>query len=135
MSERIPGQAARRRRPDEQQPPGDVGEEPDPRFTYANERTFLAWTRTALALVAAGAAAATFLDTGPRGLRLIVALPLIACGGALGVYSYRRWEENERAMRLGDPLRYTSLPRALAYGIAAACLVTAVLVVVEMLTH
>ncbi|MGM7411321.1 YidH family protein, partial [Acinetobacter baumannii] len=23
-----------------------VGEEPDPRFTLANERTFLAWTRT-----------------------------------------------------------------------------------------
>lgn len=29
-----------------------VGEEPDPRFTLANERTFLAWTRTALALLA-----------------------------------------------------------------------------------
>jgi len=34
--------------------PGDEGEEPDPRFTLANERTFLAWVRTALALVAGG---------------------------------------------------------------------------------
>jgi putative membrane protein len=135
MSDRIPGQAARRRRPDERRPPGDVGEEPDPRFTYANERTFLAWTRTALALVAAGAAAATFLDAGPRGLRLLVALPLIAAGGALGVYSYRRWEENERAMRLGDPLRYSDLPRALAYGIAVVCAITAVVVVVELLSN
>ncbi|MGB6454192.1 MAG: DUF202 domain-containing protein, partial [Streptosporangiaceae bacterium] len=28
--------------------------EPDARFTLANQRTFLAWSRTALALVAAG---------------------------------------------------------------------------------
>src|ERR1700735_1399686 len=39
--------------------PGSVerdaaGTEPDPRFTFANERTFLAWSRTALALVVAG---------------------------------------------------------------------------------
>ena len=34
--------------------PGPEGEEPDPRFTLANERTFLAWIRTALALVASG---------------------------------------------------------------------------------
>ena len=36
------------------QPPADDGTEPDPRFTFANERTFLAWSRTALALVVAG---------------------------------------------------------------------------------
>ena len=29
------------------------GQEPDPRFSLANERTFLAWIRTALALAAA----------------------------------------------------------------------------------
>ncbi|HET9720820.1 MAG TPA: DUF202 domain-containing protein [Solirubrobacteraceae bacterium] len=34
----------------------EVGEDPDPRFTFANERTFLAWNRTALALIAAGLA-------------------------------------------------------------------------------
>ncbi|WP_143342795.1 YidH family protein, partial [Crossiella equi] len=33
-----------------------VGEEPDPRFTLANERTFLAWIRTSLGLMAAGVA-------------------------------------------------------------------------------
>ncbi len=35
---------------------GDVGEEPDARFTFANERTFLAWNRTALGCVVAGLA-------------------------------------------------------------------------------
>ena len=39
-----------------------IGSDPDPRFTFANERTFLAWNRTALAFVAAGLAAAEFLD-------------------------------------------------------------------------
>ncbi|MET1000460.1 MAG: DUF202 domain-containing protein, partial [Acidimicrobiia bacterium] len=34
----------------------EVGRDPDPRFSYANERTFLAWNRTALALIAAGLA-------------------------------------------------------------------------------
>ena len=32
----------------------EEGEEPDYRFTLANERTFLAWLRTALALIAGG---------------------------------------------------------------------------------
>ena len=36
--------------------PRSVGEEPDYRFTLANERTFLAWIRTALALIAGGVA-------------------------------------------------------------------------------
>ena len=35
----------------EPQGSADDGTEPDPRFTFANERTFLAWSRTALALV------------------------------------------------------------------------------------
>jgi hypothetical protein len=51
------------------QRPPDVppGEEikPDPRLTFANERTFLAWNRTALALVAGGLAAAQYLTVGP----------------------------------------------------------------------
>ena len=42
-------------------PPEDVGEEPDPRFSYANERTFLAWNRTALALISVGLAVTNLL--------------------------------------------------------------------------
>ena len=37
------------------------GKEPDARFSYANERTFLAWNRTALALIATGVAATQLL--------------------------------------------------------------------------
>jgi putative membrane protein len=106
----------------------DVGKEPDVRFSYANERTFLAWNRTALALIAAGLAVTTLLpkldvDYGRR----IIGVPLIALGAYLAWTSYRRWEDNERAMRLGQPLPPSNLPRILAAGIAIAALLAAVI--------
>ena len=103
----------------ERKPPlRTVGEEPDARFTYANERTFLAWNRTALALIATGVAATQLLpvldiDFGRR----LLGLPLIAMGALLALASYRRWEANERAMRLREPLPPSPLPRLLAFGI------------------
>ena len=51
------------------------GEAPDPRFTLANERTFLAWIRTALALLG-GAGPRVFTTTAAIGhclLRLVQA--------------------------------------------------------------
>ena len=93
-----------------------TGSDPDPRFTFANERTFLAWNRTALALVAAGLAAAQFLKFNLHGLRLIIAVPLIVLGAALALASYLRWEDSERAMRLRQPLRYSWMPRVLTGG-------------------
>ena len=106
----------------------DVGKEPDVRFSYANERTFLAWNRTALALIAAGLAVTTLLpkldvDYGRR----IIGVPLIALCAYLAWTSYRRWEDNERAMRLGQPLPPSNLPRVLAVGIAIAALLAAVI--------
>ena len=55
------------------------GAEPDPRFSFANERTFLAWIRTALALLA-GSAIVARLTVDRIGalavLSLAVVLPL-----------------------------------------------------------
>ena len=95
-----------------------TGSDPDPRFTFANERTFLAWNRTALALIAAGLAAAQFLKFNLHGLRLIIAVPLIVLGAVLALASYLHWEDSERAMRLRQPLRYSWMPRVLTGGIA-----------------
>jgi putative membrane protein len=83
----------------------DVGTEPDPRFSYANERTFLAWNRTALALISVGLAVLQLLPPFdlPGGRRLI-GLPLIALGSAVSLLSLREWAANERAMRLRQPL-------------------------------
>ena len=106
----------------------EVGTDPDVRFSYANERTFLAWNRTALALIAAGLAVTTLL---PRldvefGRR-IIGVPLIALGAVLAWASYRRWEDNERAMRLGEALPPSNLPRVLAVGVTIAALLAAVI--------
>lgn len=109
----------------------EVGRDPDPRFTFANERTFLAWNRTALALVAAGLAAAEFLDLSSRGARLVIALPLIGLGAVLAFTSYRRWERNERALRLNQPLHYSRLPWLVGMSIAAIALVAAVVAIVD----
>lgn len=87
----------------------------DPRFTLANERTFLAWSRTALALVAAGLAVAQLLHeaAAPWGGRLL-GVPLILAGGAIGFLSHRRRAAVDRALAQGETLPPTSLPALLA---------------------
>ena len=92
--------------------------EPDVRFTYANERTFLAWNRTALALIATGVAATQLLpklqvDWGRR----LLGLPLIALGAIVAAESLRQWHANQRAMRRGDPLPRSRMPVVLTIGI------------------
>jgi putative membrane protein len=95
-----------------------VEHEPDVRFTYANERTFLAWNRTALALIATGVAATQLL---PKlhvtwGRRLL-GLPLIALGAIVAAESFRHWKANERAMRRSQPLPRSYMPFVLSVGI------------------
>src|ERR687897_2347958 len=92
--------------------PGDRGDdgddEPDYRFTLANERTFLAWIRTALALLAGGVLLhqfATELDPRPVVTALSVALGVVAA--VLSVVSYTRWRGNEIAIRRGNPLPFS----------------------------
>jgi putative membrane protein len=112
-----------------------IGTEPDPRFTWANERTFLAWNRTALALIAAGLAAAQFLNFNLHGLRLIVAVPLILLGALLALASYLHWEDSERAIRLQQPLRYSWMPRLLTGGIVVIAVCGGILAIIDRLAH
>ena len=113
------------------EPLDQVGVQPDYRFSFANERTFLAWIRTALALVAGGLAANEVLPTFdvPGGRRLL-GLPLIALGAVVALTSVSRWERGERAMRLGEPLARSGLLRVVATGVALAAVIAAVLVAV-----
>ena len=92
--------------------------EPDVRFTYANERTFLAWNRTALALIATGVAATQLLPKFQVAWgRRILGLPLIALGAIIAVTSFVNWRSNERAMRRGEPLPRSVMPLVLCIGI------------------
>jgi putative membrane protein len=102
--------------------------EPDERFTYANERTFLAWNRTALALIATGVAATQLLPSFELEYgRRILGVPLILLGAVVGIVSYRNWRANDDAMRHDQPLPRSHLPEILAFGIIAIAILAAVL--------
>ena len=85
-----------------------VGKKPDYRFTLANDRTFLAWIRTALALLAGAVGIDQFSPqlSSPT-LRLALALLLVLSGTVLAVVAWYRWRGNEHAMRLDGELPYT----------------------------
>ena len=110
----------------------DIGEAPDYRFTLANERTFLAWVRTALAMMAAGVAVVQFIP-GLDLVRHALGLLLILLGGLLAGVSYAHWERNERAMRLGERLPRSPIPRLVAATLTLAAVVALVLTVVDLL--
>ena len=109
--------------------PRSVGEEPDYRFTLANERTFLAWVRTALALAAGGLAVISLLEDYEGSELLGVALLVLSFATAAS--AYRRWALNERSMRLSEPLPHSRLPLLMAIGTAVVALVAAVMMVVD----
>src|SRR5271167_3906232 len=93
-------------------------EDPDVRFSFANERTFLAWNRTALALIATGVAATQLLPKFhvAEGRR-ILGLPLVVLGAWVAAASLGHWRANERALRRGAPLPKSPMPFVLAVGV------------------
>ncbi|MGQ0840591.1 YidH family protein [Actinokineospora sp.] len=110
----------------------EEGAEPDYRFTLANERTFLAWVRTALALIAGGVAVAQYLpDLGTPVVRALIGVGLVALGTALAALSHRRWRRTERAMRLGQALPANPQIPLLAFGVTAVAVAALVLVVLD----
>jgi putative membrane protein len=81
------------------------GEEPDPRFTLANERTFLAWTRTSLAFLAAGVALEAFdIESLNPHLQSWIAVAMLVVGILIAAGAALRWLNVERAMRRGKAL-------------------------------
>ncbi|RFA19062.1 YidH family protein [Subtercola boreus] len=90
------------------------GSEPDPRFTLANERTFLAWIRTSLALIAGGVALEALQLPVQPGLRLAAALVLVLAGIAAPLQAWFGWARVEQAMRAGRALPGSVLAAPLA---------------------
>jgi uncharacterized membrane protein YidH (DUF202 family) len=74
------------------------------------------------------------VKVGVNGLQLIVAIPLIALGAYLSLRSYRRWQDNERALRVDALLPTSALPGVLLYGIAVCALGAAALAVIHFTT-
>jgi len=117
------------------QRPGDDETEPDPRFTFANERTFLAWSRTALALVVAGLGIVQLLPPFP-GVpygRHLLGVPLIVFGAVVAVTAYHEWTRSQRAMRRKQPLPRSVMPTIMAVIIAVMAVISAVVVLISAL--
>lgn len=93
------------------------GQEPDYRFSLANERTFLAWIRTALALLAGGVLLDQFsTKLQPQAVVLGLATALCVLAAVLCGLAYTRWRANEIAMRHARPL-----PPTMAIALLAVC--------------
>jgi putative membrane protein len=98
----------------------DTGSEPDARFSFANERTFLAWIRTALALLAAGVALDALPLPIPSALQTFLAAAFVVLGLTCAVASWARWARAERAMRRGEPLPSVGFGAVLAVFVVLA---------------
>jgi putative membrane protein len=99
-------------------PGRDREEEPDYRFTLANEPTFLAWIRTSLALLAAGVAIVQLVPrVGFAAGRYVVGELLIVLSILVAATSVRRWQHVQQVMRAGGALPGTRLPLIVAAGL------------------
>jgi putative membrane protein len=114
--------------------PGEPGDaEPDVRFTLANERTFLAWNRTALALVVAGLGIVQLLPPFP-GVpwgRHAHGVPLIVLGAIVSVTAYLEWRRTQTALRRSEPMPQSVLPKILVGTITGVAALSAVVLLVS----
>ncbi|GAA4604249.1 hypothetical protein GCM10023195_14410 [Actinoallomurus liliacearum] len=112
--------------------PGEAAA-PDVRFLFANERTFLAWSRTALALVAAGLAGVQVLRPFP-GIpwsRDLLGVPLMVLGAVIATVGYLEFRRNHRALHQRRPLPRSWLPTILAVAVTVTALTSVVFVLVS----
>ena len=110
----------------------EEGKDPDYRYSLANERTFLAWIRTSLSLIA-GSVAVLQLVPPFRVAHARTALGLLlgAAGVATAILAHQRWAANERAMRSESALPYTWMLPVLSGAIALVGVVVLLLAVME----
>jgi putative membrane protein len=117
-------------------PLGSVGTDPDYRFTLANERTFLAWLRTGMALLAGAVALAGLIhDFGPRPVRIGISALLVTLSFTVTVGAYERWERAERALRENRPLPTDPMPRILVSGLGIIMVAAAALIFLAEIGH
>jgi putative membrane protein len=99
----------------------------DYRFLLANERTFLAYVRTALALQVAGLAALQFLTAGEAVLRVGLGVVLVGTGSYVGLAGYLRFRQNERSIRAGAEMHAARATAPVAFAVVGVPLLAAVL--------
>jgi inner membrane protein YidH len=109
--------------------------EPDYRFTLANERTFLAWQRTALGLLAAAVAVVQLVpELTIPGARHILGVLLAVLAIATAAMGLRRWRQVDWAIRHRMPLPRQPTLAYLAVGLIVVGLITLGLVIGKAVT-
>lgn len=107
------------------------GSDPDARFSLANERTYLAWLRTALALMAAGVALEALRIPAQESVRMFLVIALALLGSLTAIIAFLHWAASERALRRREPLPPPRLAAVLSVVLAIASLVVVVTVLLE----
>lgn len=74
--------------------------DPDVRFLLANERTLLAWIRTALAVVAGGVALTQIGSDSDS--QSVIGIAAILLGGFMATVGYIRFQAADKAIRRGE---------------------------------
>lgn len=100
-------------------------------MSLAAERTYLAYLRTGLGLIAAGVAvAAAFPEAGALLPRRVIGVVLVLTGSLVSREAVRRYRAVQAAMRRGEPLPRASLTQALSWVLVVVGLAAAALVIV-----
>lgn len=101
------------------EPPLPAGDDdrtdPDVRFLLANERTLLAWVRTAVAVIAGGLAVLQFATSLPS--RTTIGVAIILVGAVCAVLGLVRYRAADRAIRHGRLPSHGRGPEAVAVGV------------------
>ncbi len=111
-----------------------TGDDPDYRFSLANERTFLAYLRTSIAFFAAGLAVVELVDLFERELYdRLLGVSLLLVGLVISASSYGQWRRREEAIRRSTALPYSAVPlfAAVAMTVIGAATVTVVVVLLS----
>ncbi|MGA9871619.1 MAG: DUF202 domain-containing protein [Rhodococcus sp. (in: high G+C Gram-positive bacteria)] len=109
----------------------DPATRPDERFTLASERTFLAWMRTSLGLLAGGIAIVHLVPDFSTGwVRTTLGLALIVMAASASIIGLRRWRQVRRALEAGAPMPDSKELWFFAVGIGSVAVLTAVVTVI-----
>lgn len=107
-----------------------VGEDPDPRFTLANERTFLSWVTASLGFLGIGLAMGSIFEEPSPWANLLAVLWILLAAFTI-VRAVVRWFRMERAMRYAEGLPLSSTIPIVAVTVGLLGLASGVAVLVH----
>lgn len=111
---------------------GDASEPVGYTSTLANERTFLAWIRTSLGLIAGGVALDQFVavDRGSIAVR-IIAFVVILLGALVALIGFTQWSQANVAMDGGKPIGRSRIVPVLSIAVMAVAVAIAIILLIN----